>query len=98
MGQPCLPANIPYRSPVYGIRKFQKPSNTCFKRKIWLYDRGDYDIVRRMLSDVNWINFMFDVLVERFPELLIDFAAKAIPNKTITVRKTDPPWINMHDY
>ncbi|VDI21638.1 Hypothetical predicted protein [Mytilus galloprovincialis] len=99
VGQPFLPANIRFHSPVYGILKFQKSSNTCFKRKIWLYDRGDYDLFRRMLSDVNWNDFIessnnVDVLVERFSELLIDFASKAIPNKNITVRKTDPPWMN----
>ncbi|CAC5378414.1 unnamed protein product [Mytilus coruscus] len=99
VGQPFLPANIRYHSPVYGILKFHKPSNTCFKRKIWLYDRGDYDLFLKMLSDVNWNDFIessnnVDSLVERFSELLIDFASKAIPNKIITVRKTDPPWMN----
>ncbi|CAC5413808.1 unnamed protein product [Mytilus coruscus] len=99
VGQPFLPPNIRYHSPVYGILKFHKPSNTCFKRKIWLYDRGDYDVFRKMLSDVNWNDFIessnnVDSLVERFSELLIDFASKAIPNKIITVRKTDPPWMN----
>ncbi|CAC5418083.1 unnamed protein product [Mytilus coruscus] len=99
VGQPFLPANIRFHSPVYGILKFHKPSNTCFKRKIWLYDRGDYDLFRRMLSDVNWNDFIesstnVDSLVDRFSELLIDFASKAIPNKTITVRKSDHPLMN----
>ncbi|CAC5395581.1 unnamed protein product [Mytilus coruscus] len=57
--------------------------------------RGDYDHFRRMLSDINWNDFIssstnVDSLVERFSELLIDCASKAIPNKTITVGKSDP--------
>ena len=99
VGPPFLPTNIRYHSPVYGALKFHKPSNTCFKRKIWLYDRGDYDLFRQRLSDVNWHQFIessnnVDTLVSSFSKLFLNVASEAIPNKIVTVRKHDPPWMN----
>ena len=25
-----------------------------FKRKIWIYDRGDYELLKQKITDVNW--------------------------------------------
>ncbi|CAC5378421.1 unnamed protein product [Mytilus coruscus] len=102
VGQPFLPANMdPILLVCLWYTKISQTVKNMFKRKIWLYDSGDYNLFRRMLSDVNWNDFIessinVDSLVERFSELLIDFALKAIPNKTITVRKSDPPWMNSY--
>ncbi|CAC5415948.1 unnamed protein product [Mytilus coruscus] len=100
VGHPFLNANIRYHCPTFGIIKIEKPSQTCFKRRIWLYDRGDLNLFREKLSAVNRENFIIDgnndvdLPVESFTQILLKTAAESIPNKIITVRKTDPPWIN----
>ncbi|CAC5356718.1 unnamed protein product [Mytilus coruscus] len=100
VGHPFLNANIRYHCPTFGIIKIEKPSQTCFKRRIWLYDSGDLNLFREKLSAVDWENFIIDgnndvdLLVESFTQILLKTAAESIPNKIITVRKTDPPWIN----
>ena len=46
---PPLLDQIRYHCPVFGIINCPKPVHKCFKHKIWLYDRGDYDEYRRLL-------------------------------------------------
>ena len=52
------------------------------------------------LAAVNWdgifaiINNDLDRVVDLFTNILLKAAADSIPNKVITVRKMDPPWIN----
>ena len=100
VGQPFLNSFIRYHCPTYGIIKIMKPSQTVFKRRIWLYDRCDTDLFREKLSEVDWENFILtanndvDLLVETFTNTLLKIATETIPNKVITVRKMDPPWIN----
>ncbi|CAC5425653.1 unnamed protein product [Mytilus coruscus] len=100
VGHPFLNANIRYHCPTFEIIKIEKPSQTCFKRRIWLYDRGDLNLFREKLSAVDWENFIIDgnndvdLLVENFTQIILKTAAESIPNKIIIVMKTDPPWIN----
>ena len=73
--------------------------HTCFKRRIWLYDRGNYNQYREKLQRVDWdelINFAnsLDDLCESFSNVILQAAGESIPNKIITVRKTNPPWMN----
>ena len=98
VGQPFLGQNTRYHCPTYGIIKFDKPVSTCFKRRIWLYDRGNYELFREKLSAVDWdlvlLETDIDTLVDKFSNLLTQAALASIPSKIITVRKSEPPWIN----
>ena len=100
VGPSLFQGNIRYHCPTYGIIKICKPSQTCFKRRIWLYDRGDFNLFREKLAAVNWddifasVNNDLDRVVDLFTNILLKAAADSIPNKVITVRKMDPPWIN----
>jgi hypothetical protein len=51
---PPLLDRIRYHCPVFGIINCPKSVHKCFMRKIWLYDRGDYDKYRRILSNIDW--------------------------------------------
>lgn len=99
-GQSFLDANTRFHCPTYGIIKIEKPSQTCFKRRIWLYERGDFDSYRNILSNVDWESFIInanndvDFLVNSLTDLILKTATETIPNKIITVRKLDPPWMN----
>jgi hypothetical protein len=73
--------------------------HTCFKRRIWLYDRGNYNLYREKLQRVDWDELInsgnsLDDLCESFSNVILQAAGETIPNKIITVRKTDPPWMN----
>ena len=99
VGQPFLNVNVRYHCPIYGIFKVPKKLHTCFKRQIWLYDRGNYNLYREKLQRVDWDELInsgnsLDDLCESFSNVILQAAGETIPNKIITVRKTDPPWMN----
>jgi hypothetical protein len=43
-----------YHCPIIGFLNIPKISQKTSKRKIWLYDRGDYDKFKLYSSDVDW--------------------------------------------
>jgi hypothetical protein len=56
------------------------------------------DIVKK-LQRVDWDELInsgnsLDDLCESFLNVILQAAGESIPNKIITVRKTDPPWMN----
>lgn len=63
-----------------------------------LYGRDDYATFRTKLSHVDW-NELFrsnnvDHCTENITESIINAAKYSIPNKTVTVRPSEPLWIN----
>ena len=47
VGDPFLRQDIRYYCPVFGVFNFSKPKIKCFKRRVWQYDRGDYDLLKK---------------------------------------------------
>ena len=52
-GQPFLSVNVRNHCPIYGIFKVPKTLHTCFKRRIRLYDRGNYNQFREKWQRVD---------------------------------------------
>ena len=47
--------NIRYHCPIYCFYNIQKAeTNIIVKRKIWLYDRGNFDSLRNEINETNW--------------------------------------------
>ncbi|VDI61697.1 Hypothetical predicted protein [Mytilus galloprovincialis] len=96
VGPPLLD-QIRFHCPIIVLLNFPKCVQKTFKRKIWLYDRGDYDRYRNILSEKNWDSVINLNNVEQFTteitKTIIEAAEKCIPNKIITVRKNEPPWL-----
>lgn len=95
VGAPLL-NQVRYHLPVIGTIDQPSRQTQTFKRKIFLYDRGDYDSFRRQLNAVDW-DAMFvtrdvDTITEFITNTISDIADKNIPNKVISVRKDNPPW------
>jgi hypothetical protein len=73
--------------------------NNSFKRKVYLhvYDRADFSYYREQLSQVNFDNLFasddIDSVTRSIVKILINEVDKAIPNRIITVRKDNPPWL-----
>ena len=94
-----LPAITRYHCPIVGLLNVQKPILKTFKRQIWLFNQGDYNTYRESLANVDWdsviaVNGDINQLTTAFTTLLTEKAKQSIPNKLVTIRKSDPPWIN----
>ena len=97
VGEPFLDQNIRYHCPIYAVFNFDKHKLKCFKRKIWIYDRGDYKFLKQKVTDVNW-NALRDENVnvhsENVTDKILELCEQTIPSKEIIVRPADTPWMN----
>ena len=89
---------VRYHCPIICVLKFTKPLNKCYKRRIWNYDRADFNRFRDLLSNADWTCILdepdINKAVELFNDNLIYIAENSIPNKIATIRQNDYPWIN----
>ena len=96
VGDPFLHQDIRYHCPVFGVFSFSKPKIKCFKRRVWQYDRGDYDLLRQKASFSDWNSLQnsdINIYTKNFYNLLTEITDSCIPNRHITIRPTEPPWI-----
>ena len=82
--------------PIFMSTSFVQVPKPCYSRKIWSYDRGDYDLFRNTLRESNWNidNISIDESVSLFKTNILQAADHAIPNKTAIIRPSDPPWMH----
>jgi hypothetical protein len=57
IGEPVLDQNLRFRCPIYVFLKFSKPCVKSLKRLIWLYEKGDYNLLRDKISATDWDQF-----------------------------------------
>ena len=98
VSSPFIPNLIRYHCPIIVTLKFRKPIQKPFKRHIWLYDKGDYNKYKRLLSENDW-SFIsatnsVDKIADTVSSIIIEAAKKSTPYKEITVRPNEPQWIN----
>ena len=75
--------------------KFHENPQSCTKRTVWNYNKGDYERLNKMIDDEDWtyINEMtVDESCSCFTELIISFMKICIPSKEVTIRPNDKPW------
>jgi len=96
VGPPLLD-QIRYHMPTIGILNHPRKPQTSLKRKVYLYSRGDYESYRQQLSAVDWdalfVDDDIDNIVSNITREVIQSADANIPNRIITVRKDNPPWL-----
>ena len=96
VGDPFLNQQIRYHCPIYGIFKVSKPKNKSFQRHIWDYAKGNYNLLRNNALLVDW-NFLYDpdidIYSDKINNAILSIANEAIPNRSITINRSDPPWI-----
>ena len=93
---PFLHQELRYHCPVFGILKFSKPKIKAFKRYIWSYDKGNYEPLRNKARDTDWDSIRIeniDTYATNISNSILAIASECIPNKCITVKPPDPPWI-----
>lgn len=97
VGEAFLEQNIRYHCPIYVILRYDKHKHECFKRKIWKYDNGNFELLKQYILDFDWHSLIHDdinIYAENFTNKVLELCGKTIPNKMITVRPSDPPWFN----
>ena len=99
VGDPFLDVNVRYHCPIFGMLKITKPKISSFKRKIWIYDKGNYQLYREKFTEVNWdlmINTENNIndMATKLTNKILEISSETISNKVITVRQNDLPWIN----
>ena len=99
IGEAFLNQNIKYHCPIYSVFKYDKLKKQSFKRKIFKHENGDYESLRQRINDFNWLSLEnpdINIYAENFTNKFLELCEVTIPNKMITVRSSDPPWINGH--
>ena len=97
---PFLPSLVRYHCPVAVILSFLKFKAQNYKRRIWKYDEADYNKYRQTLIDADLhtlvTNSQEDVntIAQRINSVIISAAEQSIPNKTVTLRPADQPWMH----
>ena len=89
---------VRYHCPVYVLLNFRNNTTNAYKRTIWYYDRGDYDLLRSHISNTDWneliANNNIDTIVKTLTQTIYDSVQIAIPSKTVTIRPNDAPWMH----
>ena len=93
VGPPLL-NQIRYHLPTIGILNHVCKPQLLYKRKIFLYDKGDYNSFKQQLSAIEWDALLdnndIDSAARNITDKIIEAANTCIPNRLITIRKDDP--------
>ena len=83
---------------VYGELSIKNLSPPPYRRRIWFYDRADVLAIRKSIQMFRWRESIGDLIcpnkqVEMLTETLLNIFSNFIPNKVITIRPRQAPWI-----
>ena len=96
VGDHFLGQDLRYHCPIFGIFKFCKPIRRSFTHHIWRYEQGNYDLLKEMASSTDWKalhNLDINVYAKRLIDKILEISKDCIPNKIVTIRPSDPPWM-----
>ena len=97
VSDPFLNQNVRYHCPIYGIFKYKKYKVSSFKRTIWQYDKGDYQDLKLNARKTQWEtlkDFNINTYSKQLTNKVYELTKQSIPNKIVTVKPSEPPWIN----
>ena len=96
VGDPFLDQQLRYHCPIYGFCKFSKPKAKAFTRHIWMYNNGNFGLLREKASSFDWHaleNDDISLYASNLNSTILSLTKECIPNKSMRVRTSDPPWI-----
>ena len=98
VADPFIPNLTRFHCPVVLVLRQTKPKRLTFKRRIWLYENGDYDAYRTKLHETDWNSLTdindFDIATKNITNTILLAAEDTIPSKIVTIRPNDVPWMN----
>jgi len=86
--------------PVFVNIKEKLPNPVSYKRKVYQYSLANHEGLNRSIRNTNW-DVLFsssnvDIIAEELGNLLSRKCDIFIPNKVITIKTRDTPWMNSH--
>ncbi|MCG8049110.1 MAG: reverse transcriptase domain-containing protein [Candidatus Thiodiazotropha endolucinida] len=96
VGDPFLGQDLRYHCPIFGVFKFSTPKRKTFTRHIWRYEQGNYELLKENAASADWNalkNSDIEIYAEGLINKILEIAKACIPNKIVTIRPSDPPWI-----
>ena len=96
VGDPFLNQELRYHCPIYGIFKFTKPKFKSFSRRVWYYERGNFNLLRDKASTLDWESLRdndINVYADNINTAINSIAIECVPNRHIKVKPSDPPWL-----
>ena len=97
VGENILPNTVRYHCPIFCVLKVPKSHTRTYKRKIWTFSKTDFQDYQTNLKNQDWdalISNDIDLTCSNINNCIIDVATKTIPNKVITSRPSEPPWMH----
>ena len=96
--EPFLDVNIRYHRPIVALINSAKQTDFIVRRKIWLYNRGNYENFRSNIGNKEWDplfdnQLSIDEITKNLTDTVLKLAADSIPNRIIAIRNNDLPWI-----
>ena len=93
-----IPNQIRYHCPTIVLLKFLRPVSKTYTRRIWNYKLADFDKFRSSLTEYSLTAKVeeitdLDINAQQITDSLIYAAEKSIPNKVVTIRPSESPWI-----
>lgn len=97
VGDNILPSNIRYHCPIFCVIKLPKSHTRTYKRKIWSFSNTDFQDYQFLIKNQDCDSLHTndtDQTCDIITNCIINSATKTIPNKIITLRPNDPPWMH----
>ena len=93
-----IPDQIRFHCPILVILKFLHPSTKAFKRRVFNYERANFDIFRAQLTSYKLEenianNNNINENVAYVMDTLNKSSQNSIPSKVVTIRPNEHPWI-----
>ena len=77
---------------------FRTEKKLCNERRVWYYNKANFDHFWSELTEHDWDPCFFDgdpdSACTKWTEDFLDIAKRCIPNKIVTTRLNDVPWYN----
>ncbi|CAC5363616.1 unnamed protein product [Mytilus coruscus] len=87
VGENILENSVRYHCPISAVINIEKQLTKSFKRKIWQYHLGDYDLFKNELLKINWDTLIdnqnINTAAVNITEKILEAAEKSIPNKPV---------------
>jgi exonuclease III len=71
--------------------------NPSYERQVWLYDRGNYELLNNKLNNHDWGELLIgdiNTACIKFTNSFLSYVKQCIPQKTVLVRPDDKPWFD----
>ena len=97
VGDPFLGQETRYHCPIFVVFKYQKSQTVSFKRQVWKYQHGNYDLLKRKILDTDWdalYNDDIDTYSLNVTNCILDLTKECVPHKIVNIRQSDPPWMH----